>query len=147
MKNDIFEFASIKPRSFQLPPLYRDQNTKEKPKRTPCPQAVKEALWRKYFGNKMDGNCYVCKKIITFTNFEPGHNTPASHGGKWTVTNLRPLCRTCNRSMGDKMTVEFFKKKYFGSKPKPATLKAKTVAKPKSSKSKPRSSKTKKEKG
>ena len=139
MKKDSFEFAPINPKPFHLPSLYSDQNSKEKPKRTPCPQAVKEAVWRKYFENNMDGSCYVCKKNISFTDFEVGHNSPASRGGKWTVTNTRPLCRTCNRSMGDKMTVEAFKKKYFSTKPKSVTSKNKNTSKLKS-----RTSKTKK---
>jgi 5-methylcytosine-specific restriction endonuclease McrA len=142
MKKNIFGFDSIAPASFKFPPLYPEQDVKDKPKRTPCPQAVKEALWRKYFGSNMDGNCYVCKESIKFTNFEPGHNTPASKGGKWSVTNLRPLCRTCNRSMGDKMTVEAFKKKHFVTKPKTKVSKAKVS--PKSKTGKLKTTKTKK---
>jgi 5-methylcytosine-specific restriction endonuclease McrA len=122
--------------AFKMPSLFQDQNTDAKPKRSPCPQAVKEAVWKKYFGSIMVGKCYVCNSEITFTNFELGHNKPHSKGGEWVVSNLRPLCRTCNRSMGDKMTVEAFKKKYFGAKPKTVTPKTKRAAKPKSSTSK-----------
>lgn len=85
-------------------------------KRSSCPKAVKESVWRKYFGNKMTGKCYVCKKPINFTDFEVGHNKPFSKGGTWNLNNLRPICRTCNRSMGT-MTLETFKKKYFAKKP------------------------------
>jgi len=90
--------------------------------RTSCPKAVKEAVWRKYNGDKMKGKCYVCDKEITFTSFEVGHNKAASKGGEWTVTNCRPLCRTCNRSMGT-MSIETFKKKHF-SNPKSKVKKA-----------------------
>lgn len=82
--------------------------------RTSCPKAVKEAVWHKYNGDKMKGKCYVCNKEITFTSFEVGHNKAASKGGKWTVANCRPLCRTCNRSMGT-TSIETFKKKHFSS--------------------------------
>ena len=81
--------------------------------RTACPKSVREALWRSYFGNRMSGKCYVCQCKIDFTNFEAGHNKPASHGGEWSLRNLRPLCRSCNRSMGNKMSVEEYKRKYF----------------------------------
>jgi 5-methylcytosine-specific restriction endonuclease McrA len=80
--------------------------------RTPCPKSVKEALWRKYFGNNLNGKCYVCGKYIDYTSFEVGHNKPFSKGGEWNINNLRPLCRSCNRSMGT-MTAEKYKKKYF----------------------------------
>ena len=98
---------------------------KSSSKRKPCPKAVREAVWRKYNGNKMNGRCYVCNAPITFTNFELGHNKAYSKGGKCTIGNLRPICRSCNRSMGT-MSIEAFKKKYF-SKKKP--MKKKTVRK------------------
>jgi hypothetical protein len=140
MKKNIFEFAPLSPKSFGLgegvSPLFPNPKSEEKPKRTPCPKAVKEAVWKIYFGNNMIGKCYVCGAEITFTNFELGHNKPHTKGGKWVVENLRPLCRTCNRSIGDKMTVEAFKKKYFSSKPKSVTPKTKSSTKPKSTISK-----------
>ena len=91
---------------------------KESKKRTPCPQPVKETLWRSYFESSMVGECYVCKKSISFTNFEVGHNKSFTTGGTWDINNLRPICRSCNRSMG-KMTIEDFKKKYFPKTPSP----------------------------
>jgi 5-methylcytosine-specific restriction endonuclease McrA len=93
--------------------LYGVKSTPKK--RTSCPKAVKETVWRKYFGNKMSGKCYVCKKPILFTDFEVGHNKSFSKGGTWNVNNLRPICRTCNRSMGT-MSIEAFKRKHFSIK-------------------------------
>ena len=85
------------------------KNSVKRP-RTPCPKSVKEALWIKYFKNNINGKCYVCGTPITLFNFEVGHNKPFSKGGEWNINNLRPLCRSCNRSMGT-MTVEKYKKK------------------------------------
>ena len=99
-------------------------------KRTSCPQSVKETLWRKYFGNTLTGECYVCGKPIDYTSFEVGHNKPHIKGGKWNVNNLRPLCRSCNRSMGT-MTVETFKKKHFSKKSTSEKKKPKTTPKKK----------------
>ena len=97
-------------------------------RRKSCPKAVKEAVWRKYNGNKMNGKCYVCKVPITFTNFEVGHNKPYSKGGKWTINNLRPICRSCNRSMGT-MTIEAFKRKYFSTQKMNKTTAKKSATK------------------
>ena len=76
------------------------------------PKAVRETVWRKYFGNKMNGKCYVCGKPIYFTDFEVGHNKARAKGGTSNINNLRPICRTCNRSMGT-MNIETFKRRYF----------------------------------
>ena len=89
--------------------------TSSSKKRSSCPKAVKETVWRKNFGNRMTGKCHVCKKPIHFTDFEVGHNRPFSKGGTWNINNLRPICRTCNRSMGT-MSIEAFKRKYFAKK-------------------------------
>jgi 5-methylcytosine-specific restriction endonuclease McrA len=59
----------------------------------------------------MTGKCYVCKRPISFTTFEVGHNKPFAKGGKWEINNLRPICGVCNRSMGT-MTIAAFKKGY-----------------------------------
>ena len=91
-----------------------------------CPKAVKETVWRKYNGNRMNGKCYVCKNPVSFTNFEVGHNRAFSKGGKWTVTNCRPICRACNRSMGS-TTIESFKKKHFTKTTKKKSTKRRTT--------------------
>lgn len=93
-------------------PLLDDKATFKPKRRMACPKAVKESVWLKYFGHKMTGECYVCKRPISFMNFEVGHNKPFAKGGKWNINNLRAICRTCNRSMGT-MTIEAFKKNYF----------------------------------
>jgi 5-methylcytosine-specific restriction endonuclease McrA len=93
-------------------------NKKPSTGRTSCPKSVKEKVWREYNGNRMNGECYACETKISYTNFEVGHNKARSKGGKWTVANCRPICRSCNRSMGT-MTIEAFKKKYFTKKKTP----------------------------
>jgi len=106
--------------------------TKPKAKRKSIPKAVKEKVWFKYFGHRMNGKCYACRRPISFTNFEVGHNKPRSKGGKDTVSNLRPICRSCNRSMGT-MSIETFKRRYFSTKKttkKRKTMKVKAVINP-----------------
>jgi hypothetical protein len=83
-----------------------------------------------YIGaHKAEGKCYVCKKTIHITDFDLGHNQAVAKGGKNKISNLRPICRTCNTSMGT-MAIETFKAKYFGETPeKPKPVK-RTTAKP-----------------
>jgi len=85
----------------------------KKKKRKSMPKAVKVTVWNKYIGaNKAEGKCYVCGRTIHITDFDVGHNKAKARGGSDDISNLRPICRTCNLSMGT-MSIETFKKKYF----------------------------------
>lgn len=70
------------------------------------------ALWNLYFGrDARTGNCYCCGDVIDFyTNYEAGHVVAHSKGGSDSIKNLRPICHSCNRSMGTE-NLEDFKKK------------------------------------
>jgi len=41
-------------------------------------------------------------------SFEVGHNKPESRGGVTELSNLRPICSNCNRSMSDNYTIDEF---------------------------------------
>jgi len=74
---------------------------------------LRELVWFKHMGNKVQGKCYCCKiKPIHFTDFEVGHNKAVSIGGQNNIENLRPICRGCNKGMKTK-SIEWYKKKYF----------------------------------
>jgi len=116
---------AIKP--VRIEPFWQEK----KKTRRKIPESVKEAVWAKYIGmDKTVGKCYVCNKPVHFTDFEVGHNRAISKGGSDKVTNLRPICRSCNRSMRN-MSIEAYKKKYF-SKPKPKKKTKKTKRRRKS---------------
>lgn len=70
-----------------------------KKKRKPIPQKIRYQVWRNAFKDKMDGHCYCCMEPIKFETWECGHIKSHATGGKDTTDNLRPLCRSCNKSM------------------------------------------------
>lgn len=74
------------------------------------PKALKTAVWLTYVGEKFEMKCTVswCKTLITPFTFETGHNIPESKGGKTDVSNLRPICGQCNKSMGNRYTIDEF---------------------------------------
>ena len=76
-------------------------------------KAIRAKVWYKYMGNVAKGKCYCCKfnEITTF-NFEAGHVTSAADGGSDELSNLRPICQPCNRSMG-KMNMDDYIEKYY----------------------------------
>jgi len=87
----------------------------EKRARRKIPKGVKQELWKKYFGKKYTGKCYVCSNPIHITDFEAGHNRSLSKGGSDRITNLRPICGSCNNSMST-MSIETYKKRFFSKR-------------------------------
>ena len=81
------------------------------------PRSLKTAVWLTYVGKKFETKCYVswCKTLITPFSFETGHNVPESKGGSTSVANLRPICAQCNKSMGNRYTIDEFGRVYASS--------------------------------
>jgi 5-methylcytosine-specific restriction endonuclease McrA len=83
-------------------------------KKKSIPRSLKENVWLYWIGEKFIGKCSVewCNKKITPFTFETGHNIPESKGGQTTVSNLRPICATCNKSMGAKHSIDEYSTLY-----------------------------------
>ena len=88
-------------------------NAKEKAKpiiykKKKISQALREQVWLARFGRVFEHKCYVtwCRNTITVFDFESGHNIPESKGGSTDLTNLFPICRKCNGSMGDRYSID-----------------------------------------
>jgi len=84
---------------------------------------LREEVWLKHFGKTFSSKCPVqwCTRIISVFAFEVGHNIPESKGGKTTIDNLIPICGECNRSMGDRYTIDEFSRQ-FAPAPLPLTV-------------------------
>lgn len=74
------------------------------------PKSLREKVWIIYCGKKFEHKCIVrwCENIMTPFSFEVGHNIPESKGGTLNIDNLRPICGNCNKSMGDRYTIDEF---------------------------------------
>ena len=93
-------------------------------KRKPVSKSLRDAVWLKYMKNKAEGKCYCCRiRPIHFTDFEVGHNKAVAKGGYDHISNLRPICRGCNRGMGTK-SIEWYRKKFFAKPTKKKRKKA-----------------------
>ena len=82
---------------------------KDKPRRPGIPKPVRDEVWRNAF-DSLDGYCYCCLTAIRIENWDCGHIVAHARGGKDEADNLRPLCRTCNISMGKHNMIEWMKK-------------------------------------
>jgi len=79
--------------------------------RRPIPAAVRNKLFRDYFGNNIYGICQCCyHERISISNFECGHKTSFKNNGDEKLSNLIPLCGLCNKSMGATNYDDFIKK-------------------------------------
>jgi 5-methylcytosine-specific restriction endonuclease McrA len=83
------------------------------PPKAKIPKALREQVWRTHIGmDKSVSKCLVtwCTNPITTFDFEVGHNVPESLGGATKLSNLRPICSRCNKSMGSQYTIDAWNK-------------------------------------
>ena len=63
--------------------------------------ALRNAVWQTYVGPLAQIHCPICRlNVISATQFDASHVVAEAKGGPTTLENLRPLCGTCNKSMG-----------------------------------------------
>lgn len=79
--------------------------------RTSIPKKLRLKVWRTHFeSEEASGICYCCGEEISYENtYEACHVIAHKHGGPDTLDNLRPGCRSCNRSMGTQDLREYKK--------------------------------------
>jgi hypothetical protein len=73
-----------------------------KPRKKNIPVALKRKVWAKWIGEEIGKTKCLCCKLteITQLNFSCGHVVAEANGGTLTIENLRPICTSCNSSMG-----------------------------------------------
>jgi hypothetical protein len=80
----------------------KPKTNKSKYKKKSIPIALKRKVWDFWVGESIGKTKCPCCKLtdITQMNFSCGHIIAESQGGGLTVQNLRPICGSCNSSMG-----------------------------------------------
>ena len=81
------------------------------PKKRSVPLALKRKVWAKHIGEDIGkAKCTCCKlSDISQMGFHCGHIVAHENGGKNTLLNLKPICQSCNSSMGPKNMDQFIK--------------------------------------
>ena len=115
-KSPLDPVALLLPRASKISTAVLSETTpllvKKKPKKEKIPAAVKNTLWYNFFQDSTTGKCQCCKiEAISKSIFDAGHIISEATGGKVELSNLRPICKLCNSSMG-KMNMDEFIKKY-----------------------------------
>ncbi len=100
-----------KPQPHQQPQIDILKQIQEIPdkqyKKDNIPKRIKELVWITYNGELFSKKCFVswCNNITNVFNFHTGHDIPNSKGGTLDIENLKPICSSCNLSMGNKYTI------------------------------------------
>ena len=95
--------------------IKQDKNNKEKKvkksRKKAIPLALKRKVWDHWVGEQIGKTKCPCCKLtdITQLNFSCGHINAEANGGSLHVLNLRPICGSCNSSMGTKNMNEFIR--------------------------------------
>ncbi len=81
-------------------------------KKKRIPLVVKRKVWDKWVGKSIGTCLCLCCKLteISQMSFHCGHVVSEKNGGKINVDNLRPICQSCNSSIGIQNMMEFIKK-------------------------------------
>lgn len=74
---------------------------------------LRHKVWEQFNGRLLDGKCFSCDGNITFENFHAGHVISKKEGGTKTLENLRPLCQSCNCSMGSEHMYDYIRRNKF----------------------------------
>jgi 5-methylcytosine-specific restriction endonuclease McrA len=90
---------------------YNSQEHYVRNKRFSIPKELRSKCWEQY-NDSLNGKCYVCCNSLRYTEMHAGHVNPVYYGGKNTIDNLRPICLSCNLSMGTQNLYDFKNKFY-----------------------------------
>jgi hypothetical protein len=84
------------------------------PKKATIPKKIREDAWNTHVGmNKKSALCICCRTSeIDVFNFHAGHVKSEANGGVVNVENIRPVCSSCNQSMGT-MNMDEYVRTYF----------------------------------
>lgn len=96
------------------PPKRKVKSNKSKETITKCkkisiPKQVKTVVWDTYIGaDIIKHKCLCCKTShIKNTEFHVGHVVSEKNGGTLAISNLRPVCASCNYSMGSQNMLDY----------------------------------------
>ena len=75
------------------------------------PLSLKKSVWNHWMGMDVgEAKCPVCKiTLIHQMSFHCGHILAKSNGGANVVENLKPICQSCNSSMGNHNMNDFIR--------------------------------------
>jgi hypothetical protein len=88
------------------------EKPKNKTKKQTIPKPLKKLVWNKWIGEEIGKSKCICCKLtdITQLSFHCGHIIAESNGGELKLDNLKPICQSCNSSIGSQNMNDYIKK-------------------------------------
>jgi len=81
--------------------------------RKSIPKKIRAEVWKNHFGRSTDGFCVCCRcSLGILDEWHAGHIIAHAKGGLDNAENLRPVCASCNRSMGTESMSSFVARCY-----------------------------------
>lgn len=85
---------------------------KKKIKRKAIPKKIRRRVWDIDFQGQLDGYCFCCDDKVDYDRWECGHILADANGGEIALDNLKVLCFSCNRSMGNEHMKTYMERNY-----------------------------------
>ena len=87
------------------------------------PKVLKDHVWARCIGDMVGTAKCLCCGIneIKMNSFHCGHIVAEANGGSLDIDNLRPICASCNLSMGTEHMTEFRKRCGFSKYTEPTS--------------------------
>lgn len=79
--------------------------------------ALRNKVWNNEPDHGLGKVCFCCLKQVTFKEFEVGHIVPLTHGGETEPSNLRVICKSCNRGVGGMHSMHAYEYMFKTKKP------------------------------
>jgi len=84
-------------------------------------KTLRENVWRKHFGNKGEGVCVICKRVVTVWEFDVCHRQSRKNCGTLELDNLEIGCHECNIRQGSMNLEDYMKNRGVPSNPQLST--------------------------
>ena len=109
----VLKDIGVKHEGVQHKAIKKKKRNPKRNNRKQIPKMIRGKVWEQYHGTSLIGACYCCKRELhAFDAWHVGHIVPHANGGSDTASNLRPLCASCNTSMGTQ-NMDEFKAQYY----------------------------------
>jgi len=91
-------------------PKYKGTNQADAFSRfTKIPITLHNQIWRQYNGSAFFSPCYVCNGTVNALNYAVHTVVSPKNGGRIEIANLRPVCKTCKSSVGQRNMKDYMR--------------------------------------
>jgi 5-methylcytosine-specific restriction endonuclease McrA len=111
MKQEVIEINEKPMKQEPIEIIEKPMKQESKKIKKSLPTSVKDCIWNYYIGQHINiHKCFCCKKnMIKIDDFHAGHVIAEAQGGGDDIGNLRPICSSCNSSMGKRDMTDYVK--------------------------------------